>query len=157
MKNGHRARRGRPQKPDTTELMAALILRQIAMSNRTAAKINKILDTHVRRGDVARLWVRMVEDVKAHLVTLAERARTRLKLKDADMAVLQTLLDEAAQELVVSDEDRELAALPPLPERPRAVVGPVASLAAARAQAARLHSRWIDLRERIVPPTRRAS
>jgi hypothetical protein len=151
--NGHRRRRrGRPTRPETTELIASLILRQLALAHRTATRINQILDVHVRRGDVARLRVRLADEVRARMSTLADHIRARLKLDAAGMAVIEALLDEALQELAVSPEERALAALPHEPEEPHATAEPVENLAAARAQAARLHARLIGLRERVARP-----
>ena len=80
------------------------------------------------------------------------RARQRIATLGADDAAeLKVLVAEALEELPVADEDRALAALPPVPEEPPAVVNPnVLNLAAARAQTARLQARWMDLRQRIV-------
>jgi hypothetical protein len=69
-----------------------------------------------------------------------------------DIAVLHELLDEALEDLVVSDEERVLAQLPASQPEPRAVVNrDITDLSAARGQTARLHARWIDLRDHIGP------
>jgi hypothetical protein len=60
-------------------------------------------------------------------------------------------IEEAIEEMCVTPEDRNLAALPPLPAEKPAVVKSVASLAEARAQGARLDARLIALKRRIVP------
>jgi len=130
--------------------MHALTARQISMAERTATKINTILETHVRRGDVARFWAGAVGRARALFATLPDRAEARLKLLPGDAQIIGQLVDEALEDLVVSDEDLAMAKLPALPPELFAVVDRnVMSLAAARAQTARLQARWIDLKQRI--------
>jgi hypothetical protein len=55
-----------------------------------------------------------------------------------------SLIDEALEEIIVTDKDRKLVRVP-LPPEPTAVVEPVISLAAAKAQVARLSARLMQL------------
>ena len=59
--------RGRPRSPARTDLVAALILKQDSMSRRTAMRVNRLLATHLSRGDVERAWGSHVCTVRALL------------------------------------------------------------------------------------------
>lgn len=144
--------RGRPRTKANTELVAALIAKQGALSARCADRINALLASHVRRGDAAREWVAVVKYVRRVILQeFPRKVQAALPaLSPADMAVVEERLADAVRGLVVSDEDKALAAGKPLPEEPKAVVKPCSTLATARAQAARLQTRLIELKRRIV-------
>jgi hypothetical protein len=148
MNNGHKRRpRGRPRLASTSELVNALTAKQVAMAERVASRINALLAAHVRRADVSARWLDTVGVIRAKFETLPNRIATTVP--GVDVAVVRVLLDDALEELVVTAEDRALAALPPEPPEKRAIVLPAATLTEARAQLARLQTRLMDLRGRI--------
>jgi hypothetical protein len=134
-----------------TELIGALIGRQMAMAERAAEKINRLLADHLPAGALARATIARVDLATARLRNIPEAARAKPpRLSAADVVVLHELIAAALEELVVPAAMRALAATPPEPSESPAVVERPQTLAAARAQSARLQTRLMDLKRRIV-------
>jgi hypothetical protein len=151
--NGHRGPcpRGRPRSPEQSELTRALIRRADAQSRRTARLIREFLDTHVPLDGVTRAWARIHHELRDQLERLPARAAGSPAF--AAPAVQQFLAEYVRGVLAeLGDPPPADAALPPEPTpEPSPRVRRSSSWAAARAQAAMLGARLLDLRERVVP------
>jgi hypothetical protein len=145
--------RGRPRKPQTTRLIAALIAKQDAMSRRTARKINDLLATHVLAESVDLLRRHERRRARRCIERVMAAAAPRIAtLTDPD--AVERLLEEEIHALLLelADGAMEVEPLPPLPpDEPQARVCRSETLAEARGQHARLQARLIGLKERIVP------
>jgi hypothetical protein len=150
-------RRGRPRKPETTELMKALIARQDSLSKRSARQIRILLERYVPREVI-------VEAEAAFTAHLRKRCAQAAKELTAPVTAATTsgdvfrIMDTYIREMLTEIADDESWHPRPRPRRviPALVPPPThlwtsRSLAAARARAARLGSQLRDLRGLIDP------
>lgn len=145
-------------------MIAALIGRQDAMAHRTAGKIRAFLDEHVPLALVELSWARMCHRARTRLERIPDDYVARhpdvVGREPAVHAVLRQLAREALTELADEFEgppmpeeiaaERAAVKADPVLQRPR-VVSRSHTLAAARAQSARLATQLIQLKQRVVP------
>jgi hypothetical protein len=142
--------RGRPKNPAITSLVESLIGRQDAMSRRTAARINAILDSHVSRDAAAFVWAQHTAAVRVRLARFVDDAVARLAPTQPEP--LRGVLAELVAEALAALRPDAFGPVPnaaPLEEEPRPVVRRSGSLAAARGQHADLQTKLLNLHMRI--------
>jgi hypothetical protein len=141
---------GRPRTPENTALIGALIARQDAMSERTARKLEQLHKAWVPLAGVERLWLAMSRQVRDRFATLpndflarrpalADPAEVHTMLRSLILEALEPLADEAEASEVTEAE---------WPQEPQPTVTRSSTLAAARAQSARLQVDLMRFRAR---------
>jgi hypothetical protein len=147
-------RRGRPQKPENTVLVGALIDRQDEMSRRVARSIAKLLAAHVVDEACVRVWRRLCQAINARLLRLSSDLAPKIS-RMCDAHDVHTLLEgeirTALTELAELSVDEPIADLDDIAAEPAPQVRTSTTLASARAQLATLQSQLMNLKARIVP------
>jgi hypothetical protein len=133
--------------------MRALIARQDAISRRAAGRINEILATHLDAGAVAYEWAEIRCEVRRAFSVATDKIVKACA--ESDSVKLRAFLD-AELVAIMEPLDAEATRYGPVPavppeEEPRARARTSTSLPQARAQAANLAVRLMDLRARIAP------
>jgi hypothetical protein len=133
--------------------MRALIARQDAQARRTAERINAILEAYVPVATVAYEWALYARKIREVIGGRRFLDRLAALVKPADPEAFRAETRRAIAEALepLAEGDARFGPPPRVrpPGEPRAVATTSASLPEARAQVARLHVRWIDLRGRI--------
>jgi hypothetical protein len=144
--------RVRERAASTPELTDALLRRTDVLARRGASRIRRLQETHIRVEDAARGWVEIVDRVSTVVRALPDELAARGLVHGEGEAGMRPLIDEVlARHLPVSEQERQLAAEPPLPPEPEPVVVRSRTLPQARAQLVRLQTQLMELLERIVP------
>jgi hypothetical protein len=132
-------------------LTLALIRRADAQARRSARRIETFLETHLPLDGVSRAWARIHREVRNQLDRLPSRAAACSP--DFATPAVQQFLTESVRDILAELGPRpDDAALPPEPTpEPLPRVRRSPTWAAARAQAATLSARLLDLRESVVP------
>ena len=151
MKTAAKRPPGRPRKLENTALIGALIEKQDALAERSAGKLEALHTAYVPLAGVERLWLAMSRQARDRFENLPAQylARRPALVDPANVhRVLRELILEALEPLA---DEGEVTAMTEAewPQEPAPIVTRSSTLAAARAQAARLQVALMQFKARI--------